>query len=49
MRYDFRTTHEEGDVSLQDQVVHTKDIFRYLGSILQRNKDIDEDVSHRIK
>jgi hypothetical protein len=32
-----------------DQVVHKKDIFRYLGSMLQKNEDIDEDVSHRIK
>jgi hypothetical protein len=30
-------------------VVPKKDIFRYLGSILQKNRDIDEDVSHRIK
>ena len=26
-----------------------KDIFRYLGSMLQRDGDIDADVSHRIK
>ena len=26
-----------------------KDTFRYLGSMLQRDGDIDEDVSHRIK
>jgi hypothetical protein len=31
------------------QVVPKKDIFRYLGSMLQKNRDIDEDVSHRIK
>jgi hypothetical protein len=30
-------------------VVPKKDIFRYLGSMLQKNGDIDEDVSHRIK
>jgi hypothetical protein len=30
-------------------VVPKKDIFRYLGSMLQKNEDIDEDVSHRIK
>jgi hypothetical protein len=30
-------------------VVLKKDIFRYLGSMLQKNEDIDEDVSHRIK
>ena len=50
MRRDFgNATHEEGDVSLEGQVVPKKDIFRYLGSILQRDGDIDTDVSHRIK
>uniref|UniRef100_K3Y0J0 Reverse transcriptase domain-containing protein n=1 Tax=Setaria italica TaxID=4555 RepID=K3Y0J0_SETIT len=36
MRCDFgTTTHEEGDVSLENQVVLRKDTFRYLGSMLQ--------------
>jgi hypothetical protein len=49
MRRDFGTTiSEDGDVSLGGQVV-PKDTFRYLGSMLQRDGDIDEDVSHRIK
>jgi hypothetical protein len=43
------TTHEEGDVRLDGQVVPKKYTFRYLGSMLQKNEDIDEDVSHRIK
>jgi hypothetical protein len=30
-------------------VVPKKDIFRYLVSMLQKNGDIDEDVSYRIK
>jgi hypothetical protein len=30
-------------------VVLKKDTFCYLGSILLKNRDIDEDVSHRIK
>jgi hypothetical protein len=42
------TTHEEGDVNLDGQVVTKKDTFRYLGSILQKDGDIDEDVRHRI-
>jgi hypothetical protein len=50
MRCDFGTTaQEEGDVSLEGQVVPRKDTFRYLGSMLQRDGDIDADVSHRIK
>jgi hypothetical protein len=43
------TTQEEGGVRLNSQVVPKKDTFRYLGSMLQKNGDIDEDVSHRIK
>ena len=50
MRCDFSTTaQEEGVVSLEGQVVPRKDTFRYLGSMLQRDGDIDADVSHRIK
>ena len=40
---------KEEDISLEDQVVPRKDTFRYLGSMLQRDGDIDEDVSHKIK
>ena len=29
--------------------IQAKDTFRYLGSMLQRDGDIDADVSHRIK
>jgi hypothetical protein len=50
MKYDFSaTTQEEGNVRLDDQVVPKKDTFRHLGSILQKNWNIDEDVSYRIK
>ena len=50
MRCDFgTTTREEEDISLEGQVVPRKDMFRYLGSMLQRDGDIVEDVSHRIK
>jgi hypothetical protein len=45
MRCDFSMTrHEEGDVSLDGQVVSKKDTFRYL----QKDEDIDKDVRHRI-
>ena len=40
--------HEGGDVSLKGQAVAQKDTFRYLGSTLQKDGDIDEDVRHRI-
>jgi hypothetical protein len=50
MKCDFSTTtQEDGDVRLNGQVVPKKDIFRYLGSMLQKDGDIDEDVSHRTK
>ena len=50
MRYDFDgVVQEEGDTSLEGEVVPKKDIFLYLGSMLQRDGDIDVDVSHRIK
>ena len=39
---------EKGDVSLEGQVVPKKDTFRYLGSMLQRDGDINADISHRI-
>jgi hypothetical protein len=29
--------------------VARKDTFRYLGAMLQRDEDIDENVNHRIK
>jgi hypothetical protein len=51
MRCGFITTthEEEEEVSLDGQVVSQKDIFRYLGSMLQKNGDIDEYVNHQIK
>ncbi|PVH39123.1 hypothetical protein PAHAL_5G442400 [Panicum hallii] len=49
MMCDFSLTrHEDGDVSLEGQVVAKKDTFRYLGSMLQKDGDINEDVRHRI-
>ena len=50
MRCDFgTTTREKEDISLEGLVVTRKDTFRYLGSMPQRDGDIDEDVSHIIK
>jgi hypothetical protein len=51
MRCSFSTTtrEEEEEVSLDWQVVPRKDTFQYLGSMLQKNGDIDEDVNHQIK
>jgi hypothetical protein len=50
MKSDFSTiTQEEGDVRLDGQMVPKKDTFHYLGSMLQKDENIDEDLSHRIK
>jgi hypothetical protein len=50
MRCGFSTTtREEEEVSLDRQVVPQKDTFPYLGSMLKKEGDIDEDVNHRIK
>jgi hypothetical protein len=50
IKCDFSATiQEEGDVRLDGQVIRKKDTFRYLGSMFQKNGDIDEDVSNRIK
>ena len=49
MMCDFSATrHEGGYVSLDGQVVVQKDTFWYLGSVLPKDGDIDEDVKHRI-
>uniref|UniRef100_A0A453K593 Reverse transcriptase domain-containing protein n=1 Tax=Aegilops tauschii subsp. strangulata TaxID=200361 RepID=A0A453K593_AEGTS len=45
----FSTTRCEEEVSIDGRVVPRKDTFRYLGSMLQEDGGIDEDVNHRIK
>jgi hypothetical protein len=37
---------DDRDVSLNGRVVPMNDTFRYLGSMLQSEREIDEDVSH---
>ena len=49
MRCDFGgAVQEEEDMSLEGQVM-PKDTFWYLRSMLQRDVDIDADVTHRLK
>ena len=38
-----------GEVILDGTAIPKVNKFRYLGSIIQQNGDIDEDVNHRIK
>jgi hypothetical protein len=40
---------DEEEVSFDGKVVPQKETFRYLGSMLQKDGNIDEDVNHRIK
>jgi hypothetical protein len=48
MRCEFSSVRsEDGDVTLAEQVVPRRDTFRYLGSMLQSDGEIDEDVSYR--
>lgn len=50
MKCGFSGVHsEDGVVNLDGQIVPKKDTFRYLGSMLQNDGGIDEDVSHRIR
>jgi hypothetical protein len=51
MRCVFSTTmrEDEEEVSFDGKVVPKKETFRYLGSMLQKDGNIDEDVNHRIK
>jgi Reverse transcriptase (RNA-dependent DNA polymerase) len=39
----------DGDVSLDGRVIPMNDTFRYLGSMLQSDGEIDENVSHKIR
>ncbi|XP_070025188.1 uncharacterized protein [Nicotiana sylvestris] len=36
------------DVRLESQVIPKKESFKYLGSVIQDDREIDEDVMHRI-
>ena len=38
-----------GVITLDGKEISSTDCFRYLGSIIQRNGELDEDVAHRIK
>jgi hypothetical protein len=40
---------DDEDVSLDGRVVPMNDTFQYLRSMLQSKREIDEDVSHKIR
>jgi len=39
----------ENEVAIEDAVIPRVERFRYLGSIIQENGEIDEDINQRIK
>nr|XP_016511683.1 PREDICTED: uncharacterized protein LOC107828818 [Nicotiana tabacum] len=39
---------EEVEVKIDTQVIPTRDSFKYLGSIIQSNREIDKDVTHYV-
>jgi hypothetical protein len=50
MMYQFSGKNsDDGDISLDGRVVPMNDTFQYLGSMLQSDREIDEDVCHRIR
>jgi hypothetical protein len=50
MRCQFSGDNSDNEnVSLDGQLVHMNDTFRYLRSMLQSDGEIDEDICHRIR
>ncbi|XP_019237295.1 PREDICTED: uncharacterized protein LOC109217494, partial [Nicotiana attenuata] len=43
-----RLEEADEDVKLDTQVISRRESFKYLGSIIQKDGEIDEDVTHRI-
>jgi hypothetical protein len=50
MRFPFNEDNSDNrDISLDGQIVSMNDTFWYLTPMLQSNRGIDEDTSHRLK
>ncbi|XP_065866590.1 uncharacterized protein [Euphorbia lathyris] len=48
-KFSGRRSREAGTITLDGRVVQASDCFRYLGSIIQTDGEVDGDVAHRIK
>ncbi|XP_065867476.1 uncharacterized protein [Euphorbia lathyris] len=48
-KFSGRRSRETGTITLDGRVVQASDCFRYLGSIIQTDGEVDGDVAHRIK
>ena len=44
-----RRNNEQGVITLDGQQIPVIECFKYLGSIIQKDGEIDGDVNHRIK
>ncbi|KAL6502171.1 hypothetical protein OROHE_024764 [Orobanche hederae] len=48
-RFSDNSDREAGMITFDGKVVHGSAFFRYLGSIIQKDGELDGDVAHRIK
>ncbi|KAL6506092.1 hypothetical protein OROHE_022621 [Orobanche hederae] len=48
-RFSDNNDREAGMITFDGKVVHGSAFFRYLGSIIQKDGELDGDVAHRIK
>ncbi|KAL6534459.1 hypothetical protein OROHE_013384 [Orobanche hederae] len=48
-RFSDNSDREAGMITFDGKVVHGSTLFRYLGSIIQKDGELDGDVAHRIK
>ncbi|KAL6541160.1 hypothetical protein OROMI_025043 [Orobanche minor] len=48
-RFSENTDREAGMITFDGKVVHGSTFFRYLGSIIQKDEELDGNVAHRIK
>ncbi|KAL6515354.1 hypothetical protein OROHE_018986 [Orobanche hederae] len=48
-RFSDNSDREAGMITFDGKVVHGSTFFRYLGSIIQKDGELDGDVAHRIK
>jgi len=40
---------DDAIIKLENQIIQKNDHFRYLGSVIQKDREIHEDATHRIK
>jgi uncharacterized protein YdeI (BOF family) len=43
------TRHDDGEVTLDGQLVARKETFRYLESMIQKDGNVDKDIRHKFQ